>query len=163
MKHPKIQIEMEDGGLITAELYPETAPITVENFLKLVSQKFYDGLTFHRCIPDFVIQGGCPEGTGVGGPGYSIKGEFAKNGVNNPIAHTKGVLSMARSSHPDSAGSQFFIMTGEAPHLDGSYAAFGKVTGGIEVVDRIVSQPTDYMDKPKKPQIMKSVRVIEEA
>lgn len=163
MNHPKIKIEMENGNVITAELYPEIAPITVENFLKLVREKFYDNLTFHRCIPGFVIQGGCPEGTGCGGPGYSIKGEFTKNGVNNTLAHSRGVLSMARSSHPDSAGSQFFIMTEAAPHLDGSYAAFGKVLEGMDAVDTIVTQPTDYGDKPITPQVMKSVTVIEEA
>lgn len=163
MKHPKIKIEMENGGIMVAELYPEFAPITVENFLKLVDVHFYDNLSFHRCIPGFVIQGGCPDGTGCGGPGYSIKGEFSKNGVNNPLIHEKGVLSMARSSHPDSAGSQFFIMVDKTPHLDGSYAAFGKLIEGIDVAESIVAQPTDYQDKPRTPQIMKSVSIVDEA
>ena len=152
-------IEMENGKQIKLELYPDKAPITVENFLKLVSAGFYDGLIFHRVIPGFMIQGGDPKGTGIGGPGYHIKGEFAMNGVNNPLKHTYGVLSMARSMMPDSAGSQFFIMTSDSPHLDGQYAAFGKVLEGMDVADAIVSVPRDPMDKPYEEQKMKSVRV----
>ena len=161
MSYPIVTIEMENGDKITAELYPEIAPITVQNFIDLVKRGFYDGLTFHRCIPGFVIQGGCPNGNGSGGPGYTIKGEFAKNGVDNPLRHTRGVLSMARASHPDSAGSQFFIMLDTAPHLDGSYAAFGKVTDGMDAVDRIVSVKTDFMDAPLVAQVMKKVSIEE--
>ena len=158
----KAIIEMENGGVMTLELYPETAPITVENFVKLAKEGFYNGLIFHRVIAGFMIQGGDPTGTGMGGPGYQIKGEFAANGVNNPLKHTRGVNSMARSARPDSAGSQFFIMHQNAPHLDGSYAAFGKMTDGFDVLDRIANVPTDWSDKPVKPQKMKSVTIVEE-
>ena len=158
----KAIIEMENGGVMTLELYPETAPITVENLVKLAKEGFYNGLNFHRVIPGFMIQGGDPTGTGMGGPGYQIKGEFAANGVNNPLKHTRGVISMARSARPDSAGSQFFIMHQNAPHLDGSYAAFGKMTDGFDVLDRIANVPTDWSDKPVKPQKMKSVTIVEE-
>ena len=151
-------IEMENGGVMKAELYPETAPKTVENFIKLVKEGFYDGLIFHRVIPGFMIQGGCPEGTGMGGPGYSIFGEFEQNGFPNPVKHTRGVLSMARAMDPDSAGSQFFIMHEAAPHLDGSYAAFGKVVEGMEVVDQIARQPTDRNDRPKEEQKIRRIR-----
>ena len=157
----KIRIEMENGGVMVAELYPEIAPITCENFLKLVRDGFYDGLIFHRVIPGFMIQGGDPTGTGMGGPGFTIKGEFARNGVRNDLKHTRGVLSMARSMMPDSAGSQFFIMHEDAPHLDGSYAAFGKVIEGIEVVDAIADVPTDMRDKPRTPVVIKSMTVVE--
>ncbi len=157
----QIQITMEDGGTITAELYPEIAPKTVENFLKLVSEGFYDGLIFHRVIPGFMIQGGCPNGNGMGGPGYSIHGEFSANGFENNLKHDRGVLSMARAMDPDSAGSQFFIMTQKSPHLDGQYAAFGYVTSGMDVVDRIVNVPRDIMDKPLKDQKIVSIRVID--
>ena len=150
---------MENGKKIKLELYPEVAPITVENFEKLVNQGFYNGLIFHRVIPGFMIQGGCPEGTGMGGPGWNIKGEFASNGVMNDLKHTRGVISMARSMRPDSAGSQFFIMHKDAPHLDGQYAAFGKVVEGIEVVDEIAEVPTDYSDKPTTPQVIKSITI----
>ena len=136
---PIVTIEMESGGIIKAELYPDVAPITVENFISLIEKGFYNGLTFHRNIPGFVIQGGCPQGTGTGGPGYTIKGEFSSNGVENNLKHTRGVLSMARSQDPDSAGSQFFIMHADAPHLDGEYAAFGKVIEGMDVVDKIAN------------------------
>ena len=154
-----VRITMEDGGIIDIELNEEVAPITCENFKKLVSEGFYNGLTFHRVIPGFMIQGGCPLGTGTGGPGWNIKGEFAANGVNNPLKHTYGVLSMARSMMPDSAGSQFFIMTSDSPHLDGQYAAFGKVLEGMDVADAIVSVKRDMRDKPLEPQVMKSIRV----
>ena len=151
---------MEDGGIIDIELNEEAAPITCENFKKLVSEGFYNGLTFHRVIPGFMIQGGCPLGNGTGGPGWNIKGEFAANGVNNPIKHTRGVISMARSMNPNSAGSQFFIMHKDSPHLDGQYAAFGMVIDGMDVVDEIASQPRNMLtNKPKKPQVMKSVTV----
>ena len=153
---------MQDGGVIDLELDAQAAPITVENFLKLVGEGFYDGLTFHRVIPGFMIQGGCPEGTGMGGPGWHIKGEFARNGVPNPIKHTRGVISMARAMDPNSAGSQFFIMHEDAPHLDGGYAAFGHVVAGMDVVDRIADVATDYNDKPLTPVVMESVRVVEE-
>ena len=153
---------MENGGSMTLELYPETAPITVENFVKLAKEGFYNGLIFHRVIAGFMIQGGDPQGTGMGGPGYQIKGEFAANGVKNPLKHTRGVISMARSMMPNSAGSQFFIMHQNAPHLDGSYAAFGKMTDGFDVLDRIANVPTDWSDKPVKPQKMKSVTIVEE-
>ena len=152
-------IEMENGGVMKAELYPETAPKTVENFIKLVKEGFYDGLIFHRVIPGFMIQGGCPEGTGMGGPGYSIFGEFEQNGFPNPVKHTRGVLSMARAMDPDSAGSQFFIMHEAAPHLDGSYAAFGKVVDGMDVVDQIASQPTDRNDRPKEEQKIRRITI----
>ena len=154
-----ITIEMENGKKIKIELYPDIAPISCENFEKLVKSGFYDGLTFHRVIPGFMIQGGCPNGTGTGGPGWTIKGEFASNGVKNDLKHTRGVLSMARSMMPDSAGSQFFIMHDDAPHLDGQYAAFGKVIEGIEVVDEIAETATDYNDKPLKAQVMKKVTI----
>ncbi len=152
-------IEMENGGKIKLELYPDIAPITCENFEKLVKQGFYDGLTFHRVIPGFMIQGGCPNGTGTGGPGWNIKGEFSSNGVKNDLKHERGVISMARSMMPDSAGSQFFIMHEDAPHLDGQYAAFGKVIEGIEVVDAIAEVATNSQDKPITPQIMKKVTI----
>ncbi|MFR5262391.1 MAG: peptidylprolyl isomerase [Christensenellales bacterium] len=155
----KVIIEMENGGVMTGELYEDIAPISVENFEKLANEKFYDGLTFHRVIPGFMIQGGCPEGTGMGGPGYTIKGEFAQNGVENNLKHTTGVLSMARAMDPNSAGSQFFIMVADAPHLDGGYAAFGKITEGMEEAEKIVSVPRDYMDKPKQDVVIKSIRV----
>ena len=157
----KIKIEMENGGVMLAELYPEIAPITCENFLKLVRDGFYDGLIFHRVIPGFMIQGGDPTGTGMGGPGWQIKGEFARNGVKNDLKHTRGVLSMARSMAPDSAGSQFFIMHQNAPHLDGQYAAFGKLVEGSEVVDEIANTPTDFRDKPRTPVVIKSMTVVE--
>ena len=157
-----VRITMQDGGVIDLELDAQAAPITVENFLKLVKDGFYDGLTFHRIIPGFMIQGGCPDGTGMGGPGWHIKGEFARNGVPNPIKHTRGVISMARAMDPNSAGSQFFIMHEDAPHLDGGYAAFGHVVAGMDVVDRIADVATDYNDKPLTPVVMESVRVVEE-
>ena len=157
-----VRITMQDGGVIDLELDAQAAPITVENFLKLVKDGFYDGLTFHRIIPGFMIQGGCPDGTGMGGPGWHIKGEFARNGVPNPIKHTRGVISMARAMDPNSAGSQFFIMHEDAPHLDGGYAAFGHVVAGMDVVDRIAQVATDYNDKPLTPVVMESVRVVEE-
>ena len=157
-----ITITMANGKKIKIELYPDTAPITVENFIKLVRDGFYDGLTFHRVIPGFMIQGGCPNGTGTGGPGWHIKGEFASNGVENPLKHTRGVISMARPMDPDSAGSQFFIMHQDAPHLDGQYAAFGKVVEGMDVVDEIASVQTDFRDKPLKPQVMEKVEYTED-
>ncbi|HCO62145.1 MAG TPA: peptidylprolyl isomerase [Clostridiales bacterium] len=158
-QNPIVTIEMDNGGLIKAELYPEVAPNTVNNFIALVNQGFYNGLIFHRVIPGFMIQGGCPEGSGMGGPGYSIKGEFAQNRFQNNLAHDRGVLSMARSMRPDSAGSQFFIMVEKAPHLDGAYAAFGKVLEGMEVADAIVNAKRDYNDRPLSEQRMKSVTV----
>ncbi|MBQ3155223.1 MAG: peptidylprolyl isomerase [Clostridia bacterium] len=154
-----VTIEMELGGEIKLELYPETAPITVQNFVDLVSKKFYDGLIFHRVISGFMIQGGDPTGTGMGGPGHSIKGEFAMNGIKNPLSHTRGVISMARSQHPDSAGSQFFIMHADGKFLDGQYAAFGKVTEGIEIVDRIAETATNRADRPIKEQKIKTIRL----
>ena len=154
-----VVIEMENGKIIKIELYPDIAPISCENFEKLVKSGFYDGLTFHRVIPGFMIQGGCPKGNGTGGPGWTIKGEFSGNGVKNDLKHTRGVLSMARSMMPDSAGSQFFIMHEDAPHLDGQYAAFGKVIDGMEVVDEIAEVATDYNDKPTTPQVMKKVTI----
>ncbi len=159
MNTPIVTIEMDNGKQIKLELYPETAPNTVNNFIALVRDGFYDGVTFHRIIPGFMIQGGDPYGTGMGGPGYSIKGEFAANGFKNNLAHDRGVLSMARSGRPDTAGSQFFIMVDKAPHLDGQYAAFGKVTEGIEVCDEIVMTPRDYNDRPIEVQRMKKVTV----
>ena len=159
MANPIIRFEMDDGSIIRAELYPEVAPVTVENFLKLVNKGFYNGLTFHRIIPGFMIQGGDPEGTGMGGPGYTIKGEFASNGVKNDLKHTRGVLSMARAMDPNSAGSQFFIMHEDAPHLDGEYAAFGKVIEGIDTVDYIAKVRTDFRDKPLEKVVMKKVTV----
>ena len=158
-QNPIATIEMEDGGVITLELYPEVAPISVNNFISLANKGFYDGLIFHRVIPGFMIQGGDPQGSGMGGPGYTIKGEFASNGVKNDLSHARGVLSMARAQNPNSAGSQFFIMHADGPFLDGQYAAFGKVVEGIEVVDRIAAVKTDRMDKPKDPQRMKKVSV----
>ncbi len=152
MANPIVTIQMKDGGVMKAELYPEIAPITVQNFIDLASKGFYNGLIFHRVIPGFMIQGGDPDGIGTGGPGYCIKGEFRANGVKNDLKHTRGVLSMARAMDPDSAGSQFFIMHEDYPSLDGQYAAFGKLIEGIEVVDKIASVRTDYMDKPLEPQ-----------
>ena len=159
MENPIVTFEMENGDIIKAELYPDVAPYTVNNFVSLVKSGFYDGLIFHRVINGFMIQGGCPQGIGIGGPGYSIKGEFAGNGVVNDLAHTAGVLSMARANDPDSAGSQFFIMHKDAPYLDGQYAAFGMVIEGMDVVDKIATVMTDYNDKPLKPQQMKKVTV----
>lgn len=159
MSNPIVTIEMENGDVIKAELYPETAPNTVNNFISLINKGYYNGLIFHRVIPGFMIQGGDPKGTGTGGPGYSIRGEFDANGVKNPVKHTRGVLSMARTMAPNSAGSQFFIMHEDAPHLDGQYAAFGKVIEGIEAVDNICAVRTDYNDKPRTPQRMKTVTV----
>ena len=159
MSNPVVTIEMENGDVIKAELYPEKAPNTVNNFISLVKKGYYDGLIFHRVIRGFMIQGGCPQGTGMGGPGYSIRGEFAQNGFANDLKHTEGVLSMARAMHPDSAGSQFFIMHKAAPHLDGAYAAFGKVTEGMDAVDRIAEVRTDYSDRPMKEQKIKKMTV----
>ncbi len=157
--NPIFTITLENGGELRGELYPDLAPQSVGNFIALCNSGFYDGLTFHRVIPGFMIQGGCPNGTGTGGPGYHIKGEFVRNGVANNLKHTYGVLSMARSSLPDSAGSQFFVMTSDSPHLDGSYAAFGKVLSGMEHADAIVSVPRDRQDKPLAPQVIKTIRV----
>ena len=159
MANPIATIEMEDGKVIKAEFYPDIAPISVANFISLAGKGFYNGLIFHRVIKDFMIQGGCPKGNGTGGPGYCIKGEFSANGVANPLKHERGVLSMARTNVPDSAGSQFFIVHADSPHLDGQYAAFGKVIEGMDVVDEIASTRVDYNDKPRKPQVMKSVTV----
>lgn len=160
VKNPTVTITMEDGKTMTAELYPEKAPNTVNNFISLAGKGFYDGLTFHRVIPGFMIQGGCPDGTGMGGPGYEIDGEFSGNGFDgNDLAHTTGVLSMARTMAPNSAGSQFFVMVDDAPHLDGTYAAFGKVIEGMETADAIVSAKRDWNDRPKKDQRMKKVTV----
>ena len=156
-----VRITMEDGGVIDIELNEEAAPITCENFKKLVSEGFYNGLTFHRVIPGFMIQGGCPLGNGTGGPGWNIKGEFNANGVKNDLKHTRGVISMARAMNPNSAGSQFFIMHQDAPHLDGQYAAFGKVVSGMDVVDKIAAVRTDWNDKPTTPVKMKTVEIIE--
>ena len=158
-QNPVITIEMENGDIIKAELYPEIAPNTVNNFISLVNKGFYDGVIFHRVIRGFMIQGGDPQGTGVGGPGYSIKGEFSYNGFANDLKHTKGVLSMARTMEPNSAGSQFFIMHETSPHLDGQYAAFGKVVEGEDIIDKIAAVATDYMDKPLEEQKMKKVTV----
>ena len=152
MGNPVVTIQMKDGGVMKAELYPDIAPVTVQNFIDLASKGFYNGLIFHRVISGFMIQGGDPQGTGMGGPGYCIKGEFSANGFKNDLKHTRGVLSMARAMDPDSAGSQFFIMHEDYPSLDGQYAAFGKLIEGIEVVDKIASVPTDYNDRPKVPQ-----------
>lgn len=157
--NPIVTIEMKNGDIMKAELYPEIAPNTVRNFIHLIQNHFYDGLIFHRVIRGFMIQGGCPEGSGMGGPGYSIPGEFAQNGFANGLAHTEGVLSMARSMAPDSAGSQFFIMHKNAPHLDGAYAAFGKITEGMEVVNRIAETATDYSDRPMEPQVIERITV----
>ncbi len=158
-KIPEITITVNDGKEIRAELYPEKAPNTVNNFIELVQKGFYDGLIFHRVIKGFMIQGGCPDGTGMGDPGYSIKGEFSANGFDNDLKHNKGVLSMARSQDPDSAGSQFFIMHKDSPHLDGKYAAFGKVVEGQDVVDEIAEVKTDYRDKPEEEQKIKEMKV----
>lgn len=158
----KVIIEMENGDVMKGELYPEIAPVTVANFEKLAGEGFYDGLTFHRVIPGFMIQGGCPLGNGTGGPGYCIKGEFAANGVKNDLKHTRGVLSMARAMNPDSAGSQFFIMVEDAPHLDGQYAAFGKIVEGLEAADKIVNVKRDWNDCPREKQAIKSISVVEE-
>ena len=160
-QNPIVTIEMEDGGVMKAELYPDVAPNTVNNFISLVSKGFYNGLTFHRVIPGFMIQGGCPSGTGTGGPGYQIRGEFAGNGFEkNDIKHTLGVLSMARAMHPDSAGSQFFIMVEAAPHLDGQYAAFGQITENVEAAVAVSRVPRNIMnDKPIKPQVIRAIRV----
>ncbi len=159
MKNPIVTINMENGGVIKAELYPEIAPNTVNNFIDLIKRGFYDGIIFHRVIPGFMIQGGCPEGTGMGGPGYSIKGEFSRNGFKNELKHKRGVLSMARTMDPNSAGSQFFIMVKDAPHLDDQYASFGKVIEGMEVADEIVNAKRDWNDKPYEDQTIKSMTV----
>ena len=159
MANPVVTIIMENGDVMKAELYPEVAPNTVNNFISLVKKGYYDGLIFHRVIRGFMIQGGCPQGTGMGGPGYSIKGEFSQNGFKNDLKHTEGVLSMARSMMPNSAGSQFFIVHKDAPHLDGAYAAFGKVTEGMDVVNKIAEERTDYSDRPLKTQKIKSMTV----
>ena len=159
MENPIVTFEMENGDIMKAELYPEIAPNTVNNFISLVKKGYYDGLIFHRVISGFMIQGGCPDGSGMGGPGYYIKGEFSQNGVDNDLKHTEGVLSMARSMNPDSAGSQFFIMHKNSPHLDGSYAAFGKVLEGIEVVNKIAETDTDYNDRPLEEQKMNTFTV----
>ena len=158
-QNPIVTITMENGDVIKAELYPEIAPNTVNNFISLINHNFYDGVIFHRVIKNFMLQGGDPDGNGTGGPGYSIKGEFSSNGFKNDLKHTPGVLSMARTMIPDSAGSQFFIMHQAAPHLDGEYAAFGKVIEGMDVVNKIAEMPTDYMDRPLEDQVMKSVTV----
>ena len=158
-QNPVVTITMQNGDVMKAELYPEIAPNTVNNFISLINRHFYDGLIFHRVIPGFMIQGGDPEGTGRGGPGYMIPGEFSQNGFKNPLKHTKGVLSMARAMHPDSAGSQFFIMHQASPHLDGAYAAFGQVTEGLDVIDRIALTATDYSDRPLEPQVIQSMTV----
>ena len=159
MANPIVTFEMENGYIMKAELYPEIAPNTVNNFISLVQNGFYDGLIFHRVIRGFMIQGGCPDGTGMGGPGYTIKGEFSQNGFANDLRHTEGVLSMARAMHPDSAGSQFFIMHKNSPHLDGAYAAFGKITEGMDIVNKIAETATDYSDRPLEEQKMKKVTV----
>ena len=158
-QNPIVTITMTNGDVIKAELYPDIAPQSVNNFVSLINKKYYDGLIFHRVIKGFMIQGGCPEGTGMGGPGYNIKGEFAQNGFKNDLNHTEGVLSMARAMHPDSAGSQFFIMHKTSPHLDGSYAAFGKVTEGMDVVNRIAETATDWSDRPLEEQKIASMTV----
>lgn len=159
MSNPIITITMANGDVMKGELYPEIAPNTVNNFISLIKKGFYNNLTFHRVIPGFMIQGGCPDGTGMGGPGYQIKGEFAQNYFKNDLRHTPGVLSMARSMMPNSAGSQFFIMHETSPHLDGQYAAFGKITEGLDVIDKIATVATDYRDKPIEPQVIKSMEV----
>ena len=158
-QNPIVTITMTNGDIMKAELYPEIAPNTVNNFISLVKKGFYDGLIFHRVISGFMIQGGCPDGTGMGGPGYNIKGEFSQNGFNNSLKHEPGVLSMARAMHPDSAGSQFFIMNKAAPHLDGAYAAFGKITEGMDVVNKIADTDTDYSDRPLDEQKIQSMTV----
>ena len=162
MENPIMTITMADGGRIVCELYPEKAPQSVRNMIALANKGFYDGLIFHRVISGFMIQGGCPDGTGMGGPGYSIKGEFAANGVKNPIKHKRGVISMARAMNPNSAGSQFFIMHQDAPHLDGQYAAFGHVVEGMETVDAIAATPTNFSDRPLDPQRIKSITLVDE-
>ena len=159
MSNPIITITMQDGSVMKGELYPEIAPNTVNNFISLVKKGYYNGLIFHRVIPGFMIQGGCPDGTGMGGPGYCIKGEFSQNGFKNDLKHTKGVLSMARTMAPNTAGSQFFIMHQTSPHLDGAYAAFGKITEGLDVIDAIANVPTNYMDKPMKDQVIKTMEI----
>ena len=159
MKNPIVTITMKGGKQIKVELYPDVAPNTVNNFISLANKGFYDGLIFHRVIRGFMIQGGCPKGMGTGGPGYSIAGEFKQNGFKNDLKHTRGVISMARAMNPNSAGSQFFIMHADSPHLDGAYAAFGEVVEGIEVVDEIADEYTDFSDRPYEPQVMQSVRV----
>lgn len=158
-QNPIVTITMENGDVMKAELYPEIAPISVNNFISLIQKGYYDGLIFHRVISGFMIQGGCPDGTGMGGPGYSIRGEFSANGYENNLKHTEGVLSMARAMHPNSAGSQFFIMHKTSPHLDGSYAAFGKITEGMDVVNKIATTATDYNDRPLEEQKIKSMTV----
>ena len=158
-QNPIVTITMENGDVMKAELYPDIAPISVNNFISLISKGYYDGLIFHRVIRGFMIQGGCPQGTGMGGPGYSIKGEFAQNGFQNDLKHTEGVLSMARSMMPNSAGSQFIIMHKTSPHLDGAYAAFGKITEGMDIVNKIAETPTDYSDRPLEDQRIKSMTV----
>ena len=158
-QNPIVTFEMENGDIMKAELYPQIAPNTVNNFISLINKGYYDGLIFHRVIHGFMIQGGCPDGTGMGGPGYSIKGEFSQNGFTNELKHTPGVLSMARTMAPDSAGSQFFIMHQNSPHLDGAYAAFGQITEGMDVVNKIAETATDYSDRPMEPQVMKQVTV----
>lgn len=158
-QNPIVTITMENGDVMKAELYPEIAPISVNNFISLIKKGYYDGLIFHRVIRGFMIQGGCPEGTGMGGPGYSIKGEFSQNGFKNDLKHTEGVLSMARSMMPNSAGSQFFIMHKTSPHLDGAYAAFGKITEGMDVVNKIAETATDYSDRPLEDQKIKSMTI----
>ena len=158
-QNPIVTITMENGDVIKAELYPEIAPVSVNNFISLIQKNYYDGLIFHRVIRGFMIQGGCPDGTGMGGPGYTIPGEFSQNGFKNDLKHTEGVLSMARAMHPDSAGSQFFIMHKTSPHLDGAYAAFGKVTEGMEVVNKIAETATDYSDRPLETQRIQSMTV----
>lgn len=158
-QNPIVTFTMKSGDVIKAELYPDIAPVSVHNFISLIEKHFYDGLIFHRVIKNFMIQGGDPEGTGMGGPGYSIRGEFAQNGFPNDLKHTAGVLSMARSMHPDSAGSQFFIMHKDSPHLDGAYAAFGKVTEGLDAVNKIAETETDFSDRPIEPQVIDTVTV----
>ena len=160
MANPIVSIELESGAVMSGELYPEIAPNTVNNFIALANSGFYDGVVFHRVIPGFMIQGGDPSGNGTGGPGWHIKGEFLQNGVNNPIKHTRGVISMARAMDPNSAGSQFFIMHQDAPHLDGQYAAFGHVVSGMDAVDEIAAVATDWNDKPRTPVVMEKVEVI---
>ena len=159
MSNPILTITMQDGSVMKGELYPEIAPNTVNNFISLVKKGYYNGLIFHRVIPGFMIQGGCPDGTGMGGPGYSIKGEFTQNGFKNDLKHTKGVLSMARTMAPNSAGSQFFIMHQTSPHLDGAYAAFGKITEGLDVIDAIAGVRTDFRDRPLEDQVIKSMEI----
>lgn len=159
MNNPIVTIEMENGDVMKAELYPDIAPNTVNNFISLIQNNFYDGLIFHRVIRGFMIQGGCPDGTGMGGPGYHIKGEFNANGFQNELKHTEGVLSMARTNEPDTAGSQFFIMHKRSSHLDGMYAAFGRITEGMDVVNKIAETATDYMNRPLEPQVIKRITV----